>query len=71
MQMQMQVETCPPIFGSLSIMHLYVPLGIPIQIYDIFPIMATVVVLIFTSIRQSKEHSMPKHCGLNYFREER
>ena len=24
-----------------------------------------------TSIRQSKEHAMPKHCGLNYFREER
>ncbi|MCL1816195.1 MAG: ABC transporter permease [Clostridiales bacterium] len=59
------------VFGSLSIMRLYVPLGIPMQIYDIFPYIATVLVLIFTSIRQSKEHSMPKHCGLNYFREER
>jgi simple sugar transport system permease protein len=59
------------VFGSLSIMRLYVPLGIPMQIYDIFPYIATVLVLIGTSIRQSKEHSMPKHCGLNYFREER
>ena len=59
------------IFGSLSIMRLYVPLGIPMQIYDIFPYIATVLVLIGTSIRQSKEHSMPKHCGFNYFREER
>ena len=59
------------VFGSLSIMRLYVSLGIPMQIYDIFPYIATVLVLIFTSIRQSKEHSMPKHCGFNYFREER
>jgi len=59
------------VFGSLSIMRMYVPLGIPMQIYDIFPYIATVLVLIFTSIRQLKEHSMPKHCGLNYFREER
>ena len=59
------------VFGSLTIMRLYVPLGIPMQIYDIFPYIATVLVLIITSIRQSKEHSIPKHCGLNYFREER
>jgi simple sugar transport system permease protein len=59
------------VFGSLSIMRLYVPLGIPMQIYDIFPYIATVLVLIGTSIRQSKEHSMPKATGINYFREER
>ena len=59
------------VFGGLSIMRLYVPLGIPMQIYDTFPYLATILVLIFTSIRQSKEHAMPKHCGLNYFREER
>ena len=58
-------------FAGLSIMRLYVPLGIPMQIYDIFPYLATILVLIFTSIRQSREHAMPKHCGLNYFREER
>lgn len=59
------------LFGLLSIMRLYVQLGIPMQIYDIFPYIATVIVLIVTSIRQSREHSMPKHCGFNYFREER
>jgi len=59
------------LFGGLSIMRLYVHLGIPMQIYDIFPYIATVIVLIVTSIRQSREHSMPKHCGFNYFREER
>ncbi|MDO4732189.1 MAG: ABC transporter permease [Bacillota bacterium] len=59
------------VFGGLSIMRLYVPLGIPMQIYDIFPYLATVLVLVFTSIRQSREHAMPRHCGMNYFREER
>ena len=64
------------VFGCLIIMRMYVPLGawginIPMQIYDIVPYAATVLVLIVTSIRQSKEHSMRKHCGLNYFREER
>ena len=59
------------IFGGLTILRMYVPMGIPIEIYDLMPYAATILVLIFTSIRQSKEHAMPKHCGLNYFREER
>jgi len=28
-------------------------------------------VLVITSMRQSKEHAQPKGCGVNYFREER
>ena len=59
------------IFGALTIMRFYVPLGIPMQIYDTFPYIATILVLIFTSIRQVKEHSPPAHVGVNYFREER
>ena len=59
------------IFGGLSVLRLYVPLGIPIEIYDLLPYAATIFVLIITSIRQSKEHAMPRHCGFNYFREER
>lgn len=59
------------LFGGLSILRLYLPLGIPMQIYDMLPFVATVLVLIFTSINQSKEHSQPKSCGINYFREER
>ncbi|MDL2214520.1 ABC transporter permease [Clostridia bacterium OttesenSCG-928-O13] len=60
------------LFGGLSVLRLYLPIqGIPTQVYNIVPFLATVLVLIFTSIRQSKESSQPKSCGLNYFREER
>ena len=31
----------------------------------------TAVVLVIGSIRMSREHSQPKGCGVNYFREER
>ena len=59
------------VFGGLTIMRFYLPLGIPMQIYDTFPYLATILVLIATSIRQSKEHSPPALLGVNYFREER
>jgi len=59
------------VFGGLSVMRFYVPLGIPMQIYDTFPYVVTILVLIVTSIRQIKEHSPPAHVGVNYFREER
>jgi len=59
------------IFGGLTVMRFYLPLGIPMQIYDIFPYAATILVLIATSIRQKKEHNPPAHIGINYFREER
>ena len=59
------------IFGGLTIMRFYVPLGIPMQIYDTFPYIATILVLIATSIRQKKEHTPPASLGVNYFREDR
>jgi len=60
------------LFGGLSVLRLYLPIeGIPAQVYNILPFVATILVLIFTSIRQSKELSQPKSCGTNYFREER
>ena len=59
------------IFGGLTILRFYLPVGIPMQIYDTFPFIATILVLIFTSIRQTKEHKPPAHVGVNYFREER
>ena len=37
------------VFGALSIMRLYINLGIPAQIYSIFPYIATVIVLIAVS----------------------
>jgi len=59
------------VFGGLTIMRFYIPLGIPMQIYDTFPYVVTILVLIVTSIRQSKEHRPPALLGVNYFREER
>ena len=59
------------LFGGLTVLRMYVPLGIPMQIYDMLPFVATVLVLIITSIRQSSERLQPKSCGINYFREER
>jgi len=63
---------CGLIFGGLMILRMYVPVpGVASQIYDMLPYVVTIVVLIITSIRQSREHQQPKSCGLNYFREER
>lgn len=60
------------LFGGLSVLRLYLPIsGVPTQFYDAIPFVATTLVLIITSIRQSKERSQPKACGTNYFREER
>ncbi|MFV0527280.1 MAG: ABC transporter permease [Lachnospiraceae bacterium] len=60
------------VFGALTVLRLYVSIpGVPMQIYDMLPYVATIVVLVITSIRQSKENVQPKSCGLNYFREER
>jgi simple sugar transport system permease protein len=59
------------VFGAFRVMRFYVPLGIPQPIYDMFPFIATILVLILTSIRQLRSHSAPGHLGINYFREER
>lgn len=60
------------VFGGLTIMRMYVNIpGLPAQIYDMLPYVATILVLVITSMRESKEHAQPKSCGVNYFREER
>ena len=60
------------VFGGLTIMRMYVNIpGLPAQIYDMLPYIATILVLVITSMRESKEHAQPKSCGINYFREER
>lgn len=59
------------LFGGLSVMRMYLPLGIPIQLYDMLPYVATVLVLIVTSAIGSQERAQPAACGVNYFREER
>ena len=63
---------CSIIFGGLSVMYMYVPIsGLPLPIYRMFPYIATIIVLIITSMMQIKEHAQPAGTGLNYFREER
>ncbi|MDO4547698.1 MAG: ABC transporter permease [Clostridia bacterium] len=60
------------VFGALSVMRMYVSIpGLSMQIYAMLPYIATILVLIITSIRQIKEHSQPASCGNNYFREDR
>ena len=62
------------IFGAFSIIILYAPkdiIAIPNAIYKMLPFVLTIIVLIFTSMKKSKESSQPASCGLNYFREER
>ncbi len=59
------------VFGALTVLRLYVSLPIPIAVYAMLPFVVTILVLIVTSIRQSREKSQPASCGLNYFREER
>lgn len=62
------------VFGAFSVLKYYVPksvIRIPDSIFDMVPFFMTILVLIITSIRSSKENSQPQSCGVNYFREER
>lgn len=60
------------LFGALMILYLRVQLPfIPDQLYKILPYVVTVIVLIFTSMRNSKDKQPPASLGLPYFREER
>lgn len=60
------------LFGALMILYLRLPLPfIPDQLYRILPYVMTVIVLIFTSMRNSKDKQPPASLGLPYFREDR
>ena len=62
------------VFGALSVLKYYIPtnvLPIPSAIYNMIPFFATILVLVVTSVRMSREHAQPRGCGTNYFREER
>ena len=60
------------LFGALMILYLRVQLPfIPDQLYKILPYVVTVIVLIFTSMRNNKEDQPPASLGLSYFREDR
>ncbi len=61
------------IFGALYIASTYIQ-GFSLETKEIFkmlPYIVTVIVLLFTSIRNQKKNQPPQNLGLNYFREER
>ena len=57
-------------FGLLSVLSGYVSF-LPTQILELLPYVVTIVVLIITSVLDSKENQPPAALGLAYFREER
>jgi len=60
------------LFGALMIMYLRIALPfIPTEFYKILPYVVTIIVLVISSMRNSKEQQPPAALGLNYFREER
>lgn len=63
------------VFGAFSVLKYYIPkweaFTIPNAFFDMLPFLVTALVLVFASVRQSREGSQPAACGLNYFREER
>ena len=63
------------LFGALLRLYLHFKFKSLPGAYEAFlvmlPYVVTILVLIVTSVRQSREHAQPKSCGLNYFREER
>ena len=61
------------IFGGLYIAYNYIS-GLSrsaVALFNMLPYVVTIVVLIFTSIRNKKENQPPQSLGLAYFREER
>lgn len=60
------------LFGGLYILFAYVPFGEAAQeIFKMLPYVVTIVVLVISSIRDSKDNQAPKSLGLSYFREDR
>ncbi len=61
------------VFGGLYIAYTYID-GLSrsaVAIFNMLPYVVTIIVLIFTSIRNKKENQPPASLGLPYFREER
>ena len=62
------------VFGALSLLRLRIPasvMRIPPAIGSMLPFLVTAAVLVITSMRPGARRQPPKHCGLNYDREER
>lgn len=62
------------IFGAFTVLQFYAPkdvIAIPNAFYVMLPYLITAIVLVFSSVKKSKEHAQPAGCSVNYFREER
>ena len=63
------------LFGGLYILYLYLPTGMDHmelkELYKMLPYIVTLIVLVFTSMRNKRENQPPESLGTNYFREER
>lgn len=62
------------LFGGLYILHFYIPIGSNFavkELYKMLPYVVTIVVLVFSSLRNKRENQPPEHLGLPYFREDR
>lgn len=63
------------LFGGLYILYLYIPTGMDHmevkELYKMLPYIVTLIVLVITSMRNSKDNQPPASLGTNYFREER
>lgn len=62
------------IFGGLFILHNYIPTGVNLankELYKIIPYLATIIILVITSVRNKRENQPPASLGLSYFREDR
>ncbi len=62
------------LFGGLYILYLYIPTGTNLavkELYKMLPYIVTIIVLIFTSMRNKRENQPPASLGLSYFREDR
>ena len=62
------------LFGGLYILNSYIPTGENMaikELYKMLPYIVTIIVLVFSSMRNKRENQPPASLGLAYFREER
>ena len=62
------------LFGGLYILYLFIPTGKDLavkELYKMLPYVVTIVVLVFSSLRNKRENQPPESLGLPYFREDR
>lgn len=62
------------LFGGLYILYLFIPTGKDLavkELYKMLPYLVTIVVLVFSSLRNKRENQPPESLGLPYFREDR